>query len=286
MKTTLVVMAAGMGSRFGGIKQIEPITESGRVILDFSVYDAIKAGFDNVVFIIRREIEEDFRRAIGDRLAEKIDVSYVYQECDNLPEGRKKPWGTTHAVLCCRDAVKNPFVIINADDYYGANAFTKIHDFLEKAEGTNFAMVPYAVGNTLSENGAVTRGICQFSDNYLKDIVEVKKIKSDLTYYDEKADEWYTLSMDALVSMNMWGLTPDVFPLLEEEYENFLKTEDLMSGEILIPNSMQNFIKTGKATVYSLPNNDKWYGITYKEDLPGLKEAVGKYVEEGLYPGI
>lgn len=279
-------MAAGMGSRFGGIKQIEPITPDGRVILDFSVYDAIKAGFDNVVFIIRRDIEEDFKKAIGDRLAEKIDVSYVYQDCSNLPEGRKKPWGTTHAVLCCKDAVKNPFVIINADDYYGANAFTQIHDYLTKSEGTDFSMVPYTVKRTLSDNGAVTRGVCQLENGYLKEIVEVQKINSDLTYLDEASGEWLTLPDDTVVSMNIWGLTPDVFPLLEAEYNEFLATADLQKGEILIPNSMQRFIAEGKATVYAMPNDDQWYGITYKEDLPKVKEAINKYVEEGLYPGI
>jgi len=285
MKTTLVVMAAGMGSRFGGLKQIEPITPNGRVILDFSVYDAIKAGFDNVVFIIKKEIEEDFKKAIGDRLSEKLDISYVYQECTNLPEGRKKPWGTTHAVLCCKDAVKNPFAIINADDYYGQNAFKNIHDHLVNAKGFDFSMVPYELNKTLSDNGAVTRGVCKIEDGYLKDIEEIQKIEKQ-KYFDEDDNQWHELPEETYVSMNIWGLTPDIFPLIEKEFEDFLKTADLSKAELLIPNSIKKLLKEKTVTVKALPNFDKWYGITYKEDLPKVKEAINKYVEEGMYPGI
>ncbi len=285
MKTTLVIMAAGMGSRFGGLKQIEPITDDGRVILDFSVYDAAKAGFDDFVFIIKKEIENDFKKAIGNRLSEKLNISYVYQECSNLPEGRKKPWGTTHAVLCCKDTVKNPFAIINADDYYGPNAFRDIHEHLMSATGFNFSMVPYDLSKTLSANGTVTRGVCKTENGYLKDIEEIQKIQN-LKYFDEKTNEWHSLSEDTKVSMNLWGLTPDIFPILQDEFDEFMKTGNLKTDELLIPNSIKKLLSAGKITVKALPNADQWYGITYKEDLPEVKKALRNYVDQGKYPGI
>lgn len=285
MRTTLVVMAAGMGSRFGGLKQIEPITSTGRVILDFSVYDAIKAGFDDIVFIIKKEIESDFKSAIGDRLSKKFDIKYVYQECFHLPEERKKPWGTTHAVLCCKDIINNPFAIINADDYYGANAFVNIHDYLLTSTGLNFSMVPYDLSKTLSCNGSVTRGVCKIENDYLKEIEEIKNIR-DFKYYVEETNTWHDLPVNSKVSMNLWGFTTDIFPILQAEFDTFMKTGNLLNDEILIPNTIKKLIASNTATVKALPNTDQWYGITYREDLPLVKEAINKYIDMGMYNGI
>lgn len=282
MKTTLIVMAAGMGSRFGGLKQMEPITPDGRVILDFSVYDAKKAGFSKVIFIIKEEMYNDFKAAVGDRIAEYIDVDYVFQKTDNLPEGRKKPWGTSHAILCCRDKVDTPFAVINADDYYGPNAFVDIQHFLETASGCNFSMVSYDLAKTLSENGTVARGVCRIENGYLKDIAELTKIKG-FEYYSEQDGEWHPLDKDSKVSMNLWGFTPDIFPILEEEYHVFLNTANLEKDEYLIPLTVKKKLAGGAVTVRVIPNKDKWYGITYREDLPEVKEALSQYIKDGLY---
>ncbi len=284
MKTTLVVMAAGMGSRFGGLKQAEPITPDGKCILDFSVYDAKKAGFDKIVFIIRRDMEEDFKRLVGNRIAEHADVEYVFQSTDCLPEGRTKPFGTGHAILCCRDVVKTPFAIINADDYYGSNAFYKIHDHLENAENGQYAMTAYQLGNTLSKNGTVSRGVCETENGYLKKVTERTKIYSDGSY--EENGEKVTLSTDTPVSMNLWGLTPDIFDILEVKYDKFLKEANILKDEFLIPVVISEALNEGKATVKVYENSDKWYGITYREDLGEVKEAVNGYVNDGLYKGI
>ncbi len=211
MNTTLVVMAAGMGSRFGGLKQMEPIGPGGEVLLDFSVYDAKKAGFNKIVFIIKEEIEADFKEIVGKKIEKVIDVDYVMQDVSILPEGRKKPFGTTHAILCCKDTVKEPFAVINADDYYGANAFTEIHDHLAKAEGFDFCMVAYDLDKTVSENGTVARGCCVVEDGYLKDIVERTKINVDMQYTEDDGATWTQLPGDQKVSMNLWGFTPYIF---------------------------------------------------------------------------
>ena len=284
MKTTLVVMAAGMGSRFGGLKQAEPITSDGKCILDFSVYDAKKAGFDKVVFIIRRDMEQDFKNLVSNRIAKSIDVDYVFQPTDCLPEGRTKPFGTGHAILCCKDVVDSPFAIINADDYYGSNAFFDIHDHLASAKNGEYAMTAYLLGNTLSKNGTVSRGVCQTENGYLNKVTEVTKISSDGACEIDGVKT--VLPKNTTVSMNLWGLTTDIFDILEEEYAKFLATANLLKDEFYIPLVVSDSVNQGKATVKVYENSDKWYGITYREDLAEVKEAIGGYVNDGLYEGI
>ena len=284
MNTTLIVMAAGMGSRFGGLKQAEPITADGKTILDFSVYDAKKAGFTKIVFIIRREMESDFKTLVGDRIAKTIDVGYVYQETSDLPAGRTKPFGTGHAIWCCKDVVKGPFAIINADDYYGSNAFFEIGKHLEKAKRGEYAMTAYDLGNTLSENGTVSRGVCETENGYLKKVTEVTKIAPDGSCIFMGAPT--VLAAKTPVSMNLWGLTPDIFEILDEEYAKFLRTADLTKDEFFIPSVISTAVDSGRATVRVYRNLDKWYGITYREDLAQVKQAIGGYIDDGLYKGI
>ncbi|MBE7013084.1 MAG: nucleotidyltransferase [Ruminococcaceae bacterium] len=281
---TLVVMAAGMGSRFGGLKQMEPIGPNGEALLNFSVYDAKKAGFNKVVFIIKESIEKDFKEMVGNKIAQTIDVEYVFQTTDNLPEGRVKPWGTAHAVLCCKDTVKGNFAILNADDYYGSNAFDELARFMQTSKDMEFAMVCYDLKNTLSDNGTVARGVCVIEDGYMKDIDE----RTDIADFKCTGDngEQITLPEDAKVSMNLWALTPEIFPILEAEYEEFLKGDNLLKAEFLIPRVIGKLVKSGKATVKAIPNKDRWYGITYKEDKEAVQAAMKKFVEDGLYDGI
>lgn len=282
MNTTLVVMAAGMGSRFGGLKQMEPIGPNGEVLLDFSVYDAKKAGFNKVVFIIKEEIEKDFKEIVGKKIEKVIDVDYVMQDMTILPEGRKKPFGTSHAILCCKDTVKEPFAVINADDYYGANAFYEIHEHLVSAEDFDFCMVAYELDKTLSENGTVARGICDVKDGFLKDVVERTKINSK-GQFTEDGESWTQLPMDSKVSMNLWGFTPALFGELEKEFDSFLKTADLQKDECLIPSMVDKLVKNGTATVKVYTNKDKWYGITYREDKEAVQAAIKGFCDQGLY---
>ena len=244
----LVVMAAGMGSRFGGLKQLEPIGKNGEVILDFSVYDAIEAGFDKIVFVIKKEIEEDFKRAVGERISKKAQVSYVFQEIEDLPEGftapeeRTKPWGTGHAILCCKGVVDTPFVVVNADDYYGKTAFTKMYEYLKKQTG-EYGMIGFRLANTLTENGTVSRGICNVENGFLTDIEERTKIDADCRYTLD-GENWIQMSPDTVVSMNMWGFTPDIFTYLEEGFKSFLK-ENLTTpkAEYFLPIIVQSLIE-------------------------------------------
>ncbi len=281
---TLVVMAAGMGSRFGGLKQAEPVTQDGKAIIDFSVYDAKKAGFTKVVFIIREDMKEDFIRLVGSRIEKEIATEYVMQDISNLPQGRTKPFGTGHAILCCKDAVNEPFAIINADDYYGSNAFFEIAEHLKNAKTGEFAMTAYELENTLSPNGTVSRGVCSVENGLLKDVNEITKINTDMTY--EKDNESVKLDAKTPVSMNLWGLTPDVFSYIQKEYDKFLNEADLLKDELFIPTIISDMSKAGLATIKVYTNKDKWYGITYREDLPQLKEAIGGYINAGLYEGI
>lgn len=284
MNTTLVVMAAGMGSRFGGLKQAEPVTDDGKGILDFSVHDAKTAGFEKAVFIVREDMKEDFKQLIGDRIAKTIDVEYVLQDMKDLPAGRTKPFGTGHAILCCKDVVKEPFAIINADDYYGHNAFFEIRKHLAAAKKGEYAMTAYLLENTLSKNGTVSRGVCETENGYLKKVTEITKIAPDGSI--EKEGERIVLPGDTPVSMNLWGLTPDIFDVLEEEYSKFLAEANLMKDEFFIPSVISKAVDTGRATVRVFRNADKWYGITYREDLQEVKEAIGGYIHDGMYKDL
>lgn len=284
MDITLVIMAAGMGSRFGGLKQAEPVTEDGKGILDFTVYDAQKAGFNKVVFIVREDMKEDFKRLIGDRISKRIPCEYVIQDTSILPSGRTKPFGTGHAILCCKDVVKGPFAIVNADDYYGSNAFKELYEHLLHAKENEFAMVAYELKNTVSENGTVSRGVCKVSNGYLNGIEEVLKIDNKGNCNYEGKDT--TLPLNTPVSMNLWGFTQSIFNTLEIGMKDFLAHADLMKDEYLIPRVVAELISNGEASVKVYLTQDVWSGITYREDLPGLKKAIKGYIEAGLYPGL
>ena len=284
MDITLVIMAAGMGSRFGGLKQAEPVTPDGKGILDFTVYDAQKAGFNKVVFIVREDMKEDFKELIGNRISKRIPVEYVIQDTTILPEGRKKPFGTGHAVLCARSAVKGPFAIVNADDYYGSNAFTELYEHLLNAKENEYAMVAYELRNTVSENGTVSRGVCKVDNGYLKTVEEVLKIDNKGNCNYEGKDT--TLPLDTPVSMNLWGFTQSFFDVLDRGMKEFLATADLSKDEYLVPRVVGDLVEQGKASVKVYLTKDKWSGITYREDLPGLKEAIKGYIDQGLYEGL
>ena len=287
-KPVLVVMAAGMGSRFGGLKQMEPITDDGKVLLDFSVYDAKKAGFTKIVFVIKEEIADDFISIVGSRIAETIDVEYVYQELDKLPEGfvcpegRTKPWGTAHAILCCKDAVKEPFAVVNADDYYGRSAFGKIYEELTK-ESDDYCMVGFRLKNTLTENGTVSRGVCSVENGYLSSVVERTKIK-DCKYTEDDGNTWNELSPEQLVSMNLWGFKPDVFGYIEDGFKKFLEGRiNEPKSEYYLPSVVSELIESNTKKVSVLTAEDKWYGVTYKEDKDQVVEAISEMIAKGYY---
>ena len=295
----LVIMAAGMGSRYGGLKQIDTVDEQGHIIIDFSIYDAMKAGFKDVTFIIKHEIEKDFREVMDKHLAGKeINVKYVYQELDKLPEGfsvpecRKKPWGTAHAISCCLGTVDAPFAVINADDYYGAHAFEKIYDFLKNTndEGKyHYAMVGYRIENTVTEQGTVSRGVCEYdANNMLTDITERTKIgiENGEIYYLED-DVKHPLAPDTLVSMNLWGFTASYVKECNARFAAVLE-ENLPKNpekcEFFLPTVVSDLISEGKADVRVLDNSDKWYGVTYKEDKATVVEAFRALKAAGVYP--
>lgn len=297
-KTALVVMAAGIGSRFGkGIKQLEAVGPSGEIIMDYAIYDAIEAGFNKVVFIIRRDLEEDFKEIIGNRIAKQIEVQYAFQEKDNLPGGftcpddRTKPWGTGQAVLAAKEFLDCPFVVINADDYYGKTAFKKVHDFLvDVNDDYAFCMAGFILGNTLSENGGVTRGICQVnSDNILEEVIETGDIKRVESGAVECIRDGKVLELDenSYVSMNMWGFSPVLADELESGFIKFLsemKPEEALKKEYLLPGVVSDLINSGKASVKVLETNDKWFGVTYAEDKPCVVAAFKELVDKGIYP--
>lgn len=301
MKPTLVILAAGMGSRYGGLKQIDPIDEQGHKIIDFSIYDAKRAGFGKVVFIIKKEHEEDFRSCVGDAISKHMEVDYVFQDLTDvpkdfaIPEGRVKPWGTTHALLCCKDVVKEPFAVINADDYYGKNAYVTLAEFLKQQEERKdlpvYAMVGYQLKNTLTDKGSVARGLCMTDDQeYLTEIVERTKIiktKEGAAFTEDDGVSYTPVSVDTLVSMNMWAFYPDIFPLMEEAMEQFFKEKvghNPMKAECLIPTEMGGLLEKKKAAVKVLSSTDRWFGVTYQEDKPMVKEAIQQLKDSNLYP--
>ena len=287
---TLVVMAAGMGSRFGGLKQIEPIGPNGEALLDFSVFDAKKAGFNKVVFIIKKAIEKDFKETVGKRIERLIDTEYVFQETDKLPEGyicpadREKPWGTGHAIYCCKDTVKTPFAVINADDYYGPAAYKQIYDCLT-SENNCYCMVGFRLANTLTENGSVSRGVCEIKDGYLESVTERTKIVD--CKFTEDGEIWTALPPDTVVSMNMWGFTPDIFEYITDHLKNFLDEKiNVPKSEFYLPFIVSQLINSGEKKVKVLVAEDKWYGVTYKEDKESVVNAINQKIKNGEYKGM
>ena len=294
MKTSLVIMAAGIGSRFGkGIKQLEPVGPSGEIIMDYSIHDALEAGFDRVVFIIRRDLEQDFREIIGNRIEKICPVAYAFQEKDNLPggytcpEGRTKPWGTGQAVLACKGIVNEPFLVINADDYYGKESFCLAHDFLVSGKGENeFCMPGFILKNTLSENGAVTRGVCRVENGYLAEVVETGGLVHDGEGAATEQDGQKTpIDPQSIVSMNMWALTTSFFEELDRGFIEFLSNvkEGDLKAEYLLPAVVDGMIKSGKATVRVLKTNDRWFGVTYQEDKYAVIESFKALHAAGVY---
>ena len=294
-KPTLVIMAAGMGSRFGGLKQIEPIDNNGHIIIDFSLYDAWRAGFRDLVFIIKPEMEEAFREVIGDRMEKYFNITYVYQTIDALPagysvpDGREKPWGTGHAVLCCKDVVDGPFTVINADDFYGPTAFSVIYDYLVANEDdSRYAMVGYRVRNTVTEHGSVARGVCEVKDGLLTGVAERTKIfKNGLdAKYTDDGETFVDLPGNTIVSMNFWGFTPKMLKELDDRFAAFLDgalVNNPLKGEYFLPSVVNDQLQAGTATVRVLPCEDTWFGVTYREDLESVKNAICQMKQIGIY---
>ena len=299
-KPVLVIMAAGMGSRYGGLKQIDPVDREGHIIMDFSIYDAKKAGFEKVVFIIKKENEKDFKDAVGRRIEKVMDTAYVYQELDSIPEGfavpegRVKPWGTAHAILCAAGEIDSPFAVINADDYYGRSAFEKIYQYLtthEDDEKYRYTMVGYRLINTVTDNGYVSRGVCALNEkNELVSVTErtrIAKRGSGVAYSEDGGSSWTEIDGNTLVSMNMWGFTESILEEIRSGFPAFLKkglAENPMKCEYFLPSVVSDLLSAGKASVAVLESEDKWYGITYKEDKPAVTAAVQKLKDSGRYP--
>ncbi len=296
----LVIMAAGMGSRYGGLKQIDPIDNQGHIIMDFSIYDAVRAGFKKVVFIIKHQIEKDFKEVIGNRISKEVEVNYVYQEVDNIPRqfeipaDRVKPWGTGHAILSCKDVIDAPFAVINADDYYGVDAFKKIYDFLKNNQDDDkyrYAMVGYQVENTLTENGHVARGVCEVSeDDYLLGITErtrIEKVGDGASFTEDDGKTWTPIPKNATVSMNLWGFTPSILDELESRFDDFLEKglkDNPLKCEYFLPSVVDELINEGKATAKVLTSKDRWYGVTYHEDKQVVMDAIANFKQKGVYP--
>ena len=291
----LVILAAGMGSRYGGLKQIDTVGSNGESIIDFSIYDAIRAGFKKVALIIRREHEAAFRASLTDKIEKKIEVEFVFQDLNNVPEGievpegREKPWGTTHALLACRNQIDAPFMICNADDYYGPDAFQKMYNFLKnEAKDSEYGMIGYVLENTLTDHGAVTRGVCESEDGCLTAITEVQKIRRGENGAEfEKDGEWIACEKGALASMNFWGFTPKVYEEFEEIFTSFIGNavkENPLKCEHGIPMAIGELVKNKAAKVKIIPSVDKWFGVTYKEDTPSVVADLQSYKDQGLYP--
>ena len=294
-KPTLVILAAGMGSRYGGLKQIDTVGNNGESIIDFSIYDAKEAGFEKVVLIIRKEHEEAFRKCLTDKVSKHMEVEFAYQDMYDIPEGikvpegREKPWGTTHALLACRNIVKGPFAICNADDFYGKDAYRVIYNYLKnEISDDNYGMVGYLCNNTLTDNGTVTRGVCENTDGYLSKIVEVQKIarKDGKPVYEDNG-EWKELDPNTLVSMNFWGFTPKIFEECEVLFKDFIGEavkENPMKCEHVIPTAIGTLVKEKKCKVKMLSSKDEWFGVTYKEDKPSVVAKIQKMKDDGIYP--
>ena len=295
MKPTLFVLAAGMGSRYGGLKQIDGLGPSGETIMDYSVYDALRAGFGKVVFVIRKDFEEAFRKAVISKYADKVPCEVCFQSVDSVPEGctynpeRTKPWGTNHAVLMAKDLIKEPFAVINADDFYGRESFQVLADYLKSVEGTTgkYCMVGYRVANTLSENGSVSRGVCATDENgYLTDVVErtkIEKVGDKIIYTEDGVDT--EISPNSPVSMNMWGFTPEYFEYVEKAFVEFLQARGQeLKSEFYIPTLVNDMIRSGEATCKVLDTTSKWFGVTYAEDRPQVVMKINNLVREGVYP--
>lgn len=300
-KPVLVIMAAGMGSRYGGLKQIDPVDQEGHIIMDFSIYDAKKAGFEKVVFIIKKENEKDFKAAVGQRIEKVMETAYVYQELDNIPEGfavpegRVKPWGTAHAILCAAEEIDSPFAVINADDYYGRSAFEKIYQYLTTHEDDGkyrYTMVGYRLKNTVTDNGYVSRGVCALNEkNELVSVTErtrIEKRDGGVAYFEDGGSSWTKIDGNTLVSMNMWGFTESILKEIRSGFPAFLEkglAENPLKCEYFLPSVVSGLLSSGKASVAVLESEDKWYGITYKEDKPAVTAAIQDMKNSGLYPG-
>ena len=294
---TLVVMAAGMGSRYGGLKQLDAVGPHGQVILDYSVYDAYRAGFERVVFVIKSEIEAAFRERVGERIARKMDARYVFQTLEDLPagysapEGRVKPWGTCHAVLAARGEVDGPFAVINADDRYGPEGFRGIYEHFKRASAGEYCMAGYLLGNTLTENGSVARGVCETdSEGRLVSVTErtrIEKTASGARYTEDGGASWTDIALDSTVSMNLWGFTRDFMDEAWARFPAFLDRtlrENPLKGEYFLPGVVTQLLEEGRASVRVLRTRDRWYGVTYKEDRASVTAAFGRLTEEGVYP--
>ena len=300
-KPILVVMAAGLGSRYGGLKQIDPVGKFGQLIIDYSIYDAKRAGFETVVFIITHDIEKEFREAIGNRLAKRMEVRYAFQQLDSLPkgysvpQGRKKPWGTCHAVLCAKAVIDAPFVVINADDYYGPAAFQEIFDYLSTHADENgvysFSMVGYPLKNTVTEAGHVARGVCSLDENeYLARVTErthIERREGGIYFTEDEGKNWTELSKDSIVSMNLWGFTQGFLNEAEAQFSGFLDAalqQNPLKAEYFLPSVVSRLVESKKAKVKVLSSPDKWYGVTYHEDKAAVVEAIAQKTRSGFYP--
>lgn len=295
MKPTLLVLAAGMGTRYGGNKQLDEVGPSGETIIDYSIYDAIRAGFGRIVFVIRRDIEEQVRERFVNKLKGKIEVDYVFQEITNLPEGvkvtpdRQKPWGTSHAILVTAEKISEPFGVINADDYYGVESFKILHDFLVNEQNPNsYCIVGYKMKNTLSDHGHVNRGVCRVgSDGLLRNIVETRQIEKldDGAQAPGQDGKMEKFTGNEVVSMNLWGFKPSCFSFLEKEFRNFIDQNGMdLKAELDIPTSVDKFVKSGEITIKILMSNERWFGVTYREDKPFVVESIKNMINKGIYP--
>jgi hypothetical protein len=296
---TLVVMAAGIGSRYGGLKQTDSVGPNGEIIIDYSIYDALNAGFGRVVFVIQKDIEEAFRQRVGRTIEKRCETTYVFQKMEDVPEGfevppgRQKPWGTGHATLSCRNVVHSPFAVINADDFYGRSSYQTLCDYLRSAQDYdgvgNYCMVGYMLKNTLTEHGHVARGVCMVNqDGFLVEIRERTRIEQfgQIVKYTEDGETWVEIPGESVVSMNMWGFTPSLFPELEARFRHFLQEnrDNIQRAEYFLPDVVGDLIRENKARVRVLSTNERWFGVTYKQDKPRVKQAIRDLIRQGVYP--